>query len=144
MKSTANATWQGSLTDGSGSVSLGSGATDPLNVSWRARTEEQGSHTNPEELIAAAHASCYSMALSAGLTGAGHPPARLDTSAVVTFGPKQGGGFAISAVDLTVRGDVPGMDADAFQQAAEAAKVGCPVSQALAGNVEISVDAALA
>jgi osmotically inducible protein OsmC len=83
------------------------------------------------------------MALSHALAGAGHPPARLDTSAVVTFGPKEGGGFAISAVALTVRGDVPGIEADAFQKTANEAKDGCPVSQALAGNVEITLDAAL-
>ncbi len=143
MKSSANATWEGSLTEGSGSVSLAGGAAGPLDISWRARTEDQGASTNPEELIAAAHASCYSMALSHGLAGAGHPPSRLETSATVTFGPKEGGGFAISAVDLTVRGDVPGIDAAAFQQAADDAKDGCPVSQALAGNVQISVDAQL-
>jgi osmotically inducible protein OsmC len=143
MKSKASAVWNGSLTDGTGSVSLGSGVVDSMSLSWRARTEEQGSNTNPEELIAAAHASCYSMALSAGLARAGHPPTQLDTSAVVTFGPKEGGGFAIEAVALTVRGDVPGIDADGFQEAAAAAKDGCPVSQALAGNVAITVDAQL-
>lgn len=143
MESKSNATWHGSLVEGSGAVSLGSGAAGPLDVSWRARTEVQGGTTNPEELIAAAHSACYSMALSHGLAGAGHPPARLDTSAVVTFGPKEGGGFAISAVALTVRGEVPGIDGDAFEQAAMDAKVGCPVSQALAGNVEITVDAQL-
>lgn len=143
MQSKGNATWSGSLVDGSGSASLGSGLTDPLNISWRARTEDQGASTNPEELIAAAHASCYSMALSHALAGAGHPPTRLDTSAVVTFGPKEGGGFAISSIALTVRGDVPGIDADAFQEAADGAKDGCPVSQALAGNVEIKLDAEL-
>ena len=144
MKSTANATWQGSLTDGTGTVILGSGLAGPLDLSWRARTEDQGANTNPEELIAAAHSACYSMALSAGLARAEHPPTRLDTSAVVTFGPKDGGGFEIKAVALTVRGDVPGIDAAAFEEAANAAKDGCPVSQALQGNVEISVDAQLA
>lgn len=143
MQSTANATWSGSLTEGAGSVDLASGVATGLPLSWKARTEEQGANTNPEELIAAAHASCYSMALSHALTGAGHPPNRLDTSAVVTFGPKEGGGFSIEAVALTVRGDVPGMDAEAFRDAAADAKDGCPVSQALAGNVEISVDASL-
>ncbi len=143
MQSKGNAIWSGSLADGSGSTSLGSGLTEPLNINWRARTEDQGASTNPEELIAAAHASCYSMALSHALAGAGHPPARLDTSAVVTFGPKEGGGFAISSVALTVRGDVPGIDAAGFEEAATGAKDGCPVSQALAGNVEITLDAAL-
>lgn len=143
MKSTANATWQGSLVDGSGSVDLGGGLATALPVSWRARTEDQGANTNPEELIAAAHAACYSMALSHGLAGAGHPPAKVETSAVVSFGPKQGGGFEIQSIALTVTGDVPGIDADAFQAAAEDAKNGCPVSQALAGNVDISVDATL-
>ncbi len=144
MQSASNASWQGSLVDGSGTVSLMSGAAGPLPVSWHARTEDQGGSTNPEELIAAAHAACYSMALSHGLAGAGHPPAHLDTRATVTFGPQPGGGFGIDSVALRVRGDVPGMDAAAFQQAAEAAKVGCPVSQALAGNVDITLDAALA
>ncbi len=143
MESSASARWQGSLVDGSGTVALAGGAAPEMSVSWRARTEDQGDSTNPEELIAAAHAACYSMALSHGLAGAGHPPARLDTSAVVTFGPKEGGGFEIKSVALTVRGEVPGLDADGFQAAAEAAKDGCPVSQALAGNVEITLDAAL-
>ncbi len=143
MESSASATWSGSLLEGSGSVSLGAGLASSLPVSWAARTEAQGSQTNPEELIAAAHAACYSMALSHGLAGAGHPPGRLDTSATVTFGPKEGGGFAISGVDLTVRAEVPGLDDAAFQEAAAAAKDGCPVSQALAGNVAITLDAAL-
>ncbi len=144
MESRASATWSGSLVEGSGSVSLAGGGATDLAVSWRARTEDQGDQTNPEELIAAAHAACYSMALSHGLAGAGHPPAKLDTAAVVTFGPKDGGGFEIKSVALTVRGQVPGLDAAGFQEAAEAAKDGCPVSQALAGNVAITLDAALA
>ncbi len=143
MESRASATWSGSLADGSGSVSLAGGGATGLPVSWRARTEDQGDQTNPEELIAAAHAACYSMALSHGLAGAGHPPAKLDTTAAVTFGPKDGAGFEIKSVALTVRAQVPGLDADGFQATAAAAKEGCPVSQALAGNVDITLDAAL-
>ncbi len=143
MESRASATWSGSLVDGSGSVSLAGGGASGLPVSWRARTEDQGDETNPEELIAAAHAACYSMALSHGLAGAGHPPANVDTTAVVTFGPKEGGGFEIKSSAITVRAQVPGLDADGFREAAEAAKDGCPVSLALAGNVDITLDAAL-
>lgn len=143
MQSKAAATWQGSLVEGSGSVTLGGGSAGPLPVSWKARTEEQGANTNPEELLAAAHSACYSMALSHALAGEGHPPTQVDTDAVVTFGPKDGGGFEIKAVALTVRATVPGMDADAFIAAAEGAKVGCPVSQALGDHIEVSLDAAL-
>ncbi len=143
MQSSGSAAWQGDLVAGSGTVSLGSGLAGPLDVSWRARTESQNGSTNPEELIAAAHAACYAMALSHGLAGAGHPPSRLETGAVVEFGPKEGGGFEIKSSALTVRADVPGLSPEAFQEAAQAAKDGCPVSQALAGNVELSVDAAL-
>jgi osmotically inducible protein OsmC len=116
------------------------GAFGPLDVTWAARSEEaSGGKTSPEELIAAAHASCFSMALSGGLAKAGTPPERLRTSATVTFVP----GTGITKSALTVRGSVPGLDADGFRQAAEAAKDGCPVSQALAGVPEITLDAQL-
>ena len=126
---------------GSGTIDeVGSGAFGPLDVSWAARSEEaSGGKTSPEELIAAAHASCFSMALSLGLAKAGTPPEQLRTSAVVTFVP----GTGITKSALTVRGRVPGLDADGFREAAEAAKKGCPVSQALAGVPEITLDAAL-
>jgi osmotically inducible protein OsmC len=137
----ASVTWKGDLMSGSGTIDeVGSGAFGPLDVSWAARSEEaSGGKTSPEELIAAAHASCFSMALSLGLAKAGNPPDRLQTSAVVTFVP----GTGITKSALTVRGSVPGLDADGFREAAEAAKKGCPVSQALAGVPEITVDADL-
>ncbi len=137
---TANVTWSRSLLEGSGTIeSVGSGAFGPLDVTWASRTEEPDGRTSPEELIAAAHASCFSMALSHGLAQAGTPPDRLETSATVTFVP----GTGITKSALTVRGSVPGMDEDAFRSAAEAAKEGCPVSKALAAVPEITLDAAL-
>jgi len=137
----AAVTWKGDLLSGSGTIdAVGSGAFGPLDVSWAARSEEaSGGKTSPEELIAAAHAACLSMALSNGLAKAGTPPERLDTSAVVTFVP----GTGITKVALTVRGSVPGLDAEGFGAAAEDAKKNCPVSQALAGVPEITVDAQL-
>ena len=137
----ASVTWKGDLMSGSGTIDeVGSGAFGPLDVSWAARSEEaSGGKTSPEELIAAAHASCFSMALSLGLAKAGTPPEQLRTSAVVTFVP----GTGITRSALTVRGRVPGLDADGFREAAEAAKKGCPVSQALAGVPEITLDADL-
>jgi osmotically inducible protein OsmC len=137
----ASVTWNGDLLSGSGTIDeVGSGAFGPLDVTWAARSEEaSGGKTSPEELIAAAHASCFSMALSGGLAKAGTPPERLRTSATVTFVP----GTGITKSALTVRGSVPGLDADGFRQAAEAAKDGCPVSQALAGVPEITLDAQL-
>ena len=137
----ASVTWKGDLMSGSGTIDeVGSGAFGPLDVSWAARSEEaSGGKTSPEELIAAAHASCFSMALSLGLAKAGTPPEQLRTSAVVTFVP----GTGITRSALTVRGRVPGLDADGFREAAEAAKKGCPVSQALAGVPEITLDAEL-
>jgi osmotically inducible protein OsmC len=138
---TANVTWSGSLLEGSGRIeNVGSGAFGPLDVTWASRTEESGGRTSPEELIAAAHASCFSMAFSNGLAKAGFPPERLETSATVTFVP----GTGITKSALTVRGTVPGMDESAFREAAEDAKVNCPVSQALAGGPEITLDATLA
>ena len=138
---TAHVTWTGSLTEGGGTIDrVGSGAFGPLDVTWAARTEEPGGRTSPEELLAAAHASCFSMALSGGLARAGHAPERLETSATVTFVP----GTGITKSALRVRGTVPGMDEAAFVEAAEAAKEGCPVSGALAAVPEITLDAALA
>ena len=137
----AAVTWSGDLMGGSGTIDeVGSGAFGPLDVSWAARSEEaSGGKTSPEELIAAAHASCFSMALAGALARAGSPPERLSTSANVTFVP----GTGITKSALTIRAVVPGMDAAAFGEAAEAAKAGCPVSQALAGVPEITLDAAL-
>src|SRR5256886_6720309 len=128
---TAEVSWRGSLFEGRGTIErVQSGAFGPLDVTWASRSEEPDGLTSPEELIAAAHAACFSMALSNGLAQAGSPPERLQTSATVTFVP----GTGITKVALEVTGTVPGMDEDAFRQAAEEAKDGCPVSQALKGN----------
>jgi len=137
----ASVTWNGDLLSGSGTIDeVGSGAFGPLDVSWAARAEEaSGGKTSPEELIAAAHAACFSMSLSSGLAKAGSPPERLHTSAVVSFVP----GTGITKVALKVRGSVPGLDADGFRAAADNAKTNCPVSQALAGVPEITLDASL-
>jgi osmotically inducible protein OsmC len=136
----ADVVWQGDLMNGSGTIgSTTSGALPQLDVSWPARSEEPGGKTSPEELIAAAWASCFAMALSLALAQAGNPPERLATSATVTFQPGQG---IIKGV-LTVVGTVPGIDDDAFRKAAEDAKANCPVSKALAGIPDVSVDARL-
>jgi osmotically inducible protein OsmC len=142
MKSTGTANWQGDLFGGSGTVDFKSGATGPLPVSWASRTEEAAGKTSPEELIAAAHAACFSMAFSNELAGAGFPPENLDTSAVATF-TKGDDGFRIRTMALTCNATVPGIDADTFAEKAQAAKDGCPVSNALAGNVEITLNATL-
>ena len=136
----AEAVWEGSLTEGSGTItSTGSGALPELPVTWASRAESPEGRTSPEELIAAAHAACFAMALSHALAEAGNPPERLDTSATITFVP----GTGITKAALTVRGRVPGVDEDTFMQAAEGAKDGCPVSGALQGNVELTLDASL-
>jgi len=138
----ATATWEGALADGSGSADLESGVASGLDVNWQARTEG-GAQTSPEELLAAAHAACFSMALSHELSEAGNPPEKLSVSAAVEFGPTEGG-FEVKSSHLKVRGTVPGVDDDAFQQAARGAAEGCPISGALKGNVDISVEAELA
>jgi osmotically inducible protein OsmC len=140
----ASAVWQGDLPSGKGEVTLDSshlGGTLP--VSWPSRTEAPNGRTSPEELIAGAHAACFSMALSNVLAKGGNTPERLETSAVATFG-EQGEGFGFTRMALSVRGTVPGISEEAFREAAETAKDNCPVSRALAGNVEITVDARLA
>ena len=135
----AEVTWRGSLLDGSGEIgSTTSGAFGGLGVTWKARSEdEHGGLTSPEELIAAAHAACFSMALSSGLAKADTPAEELTTSATVTFQPGEG----ITKIALTVEGKVPGIDGVAFEEAAEAAKENCPVSKALAGVPEITLEA---
>ena len=138
---TARATWKGTLAEGKGRFSLGSGAVTDQAVTWKDRAEE-GEGTSPEELIAAAHASCVLMALAGGLTRAGTPPQKLESEARTTF-DKVGEGFEITKIDLSIRGEVEGIDDETFQQAAQAAKENCPVSQALKGNVEVTLDAAL-
>ena len=137
----AQVTWRGSLLEGSGAIdSTTSGAFGRLGVTWKARSEdEHGGLTSPEELIAAAHAACFSMALSAGLARAETPADELRTSATVTFQPGEG----ITHIALAVEGAVPGIDGVAFEEAAQAAKENCPVSKALAGVPEISLDAQL-
>ena len=140
----ADAVWTGSLAQGSGEVSLKSSeAAGPLPVTWASRTARSEGKTSPEELVAAAHAACYSMALSHILGEAGTPPEKLETSVTVTFKEIEGG-WKTGSSAITVKGWVPGLDAMAFKEAAEAAKDGCPISGALKGNVELSVTAALA
>ena len=138
---TADVTWHGYLLDGGGTIDrVGSGTFGPLDVSWASRAEDPNGKTSPEELIAAAHAACFAMALSHGLAQSGTPAEQLSTSATVTFQPGEG----ITKVALTVEGSVPGINADAFQAAAEGAKANCPVSKALAAVPEITLDARLA
>ena len=140
---TAQTHWTGSLQEGSGQVELTSSGVGTYDVSFPKRAaEEAGGTTSPEELIAAAHSSCYAMQLSAFIAEAGGTPQSLDVKADVTLGPDKAGGFAISGIKLTVRGQVDGLDAAGFEKAAQAAKDGCPVSKALTG-VEITLDAAL-
>ena len=140
---TAHAVWSGDLLSGAGTVSAtSSGLFTGLPVSWASRTAAMDGRTSPEELLAAAHASCFSMALSAGLGKAGTPPTKLEVGASVTFVQIEGG-WKVSSSALTVAGTVPGIDAAAFQAAAEGAKDGCPISGALKGNVELSVAATL-
>ncbi|HEY2939398.1 MAG TPA: OsmC family protein [Gaiellaceae bacterium] len=138
----AHATWEGDLRDGVGHFDLESGAITGQEVTFASRFEESGGKTSPEELIAAAHATCFSMALANGLAQQGNPPTRLETKAVCTL-DKGDGGFRITSMNLSVRGEVEGIDEEGFRAAAEQARDGCPVSQALAGSLEISVDASL-
>jgi osmotically inducible protein OsmC len=141
MPTTRRATthWEGSLLEGAGRVTLESSGLGTYDVTWASRAEDPNGRTSPEELIAAAHSSCFSMALSNGLAKAGTPPEALDTTADVTFQPGEG----ITGVHLTVRARVPGLSADDFAAAAETAKESCPVSKALTGTT-ITLDAALA
>ena len=137
---TAHVTWSGSLLEGGGTItSVGSGAFGPLDVTWASRAEESDGRTSPEELIAAAHAACFSMALSHGLAQGGTPAEKLEVDTTVTFVP----GTGITKIELAVVGSVPGIDESAFLLAAEGAKENCPVSQALKGNVEVTLDAHL-
>ena len=136
---TATTTWHGSLTDGAGRVELDSSGLCGFDVTWASRANDPDGRTSPEELIGAAHSSCFSMALSSALAKAETPPDTLETRADVTFQPGEG----ITGIHLTVRGSVPGITADDFVAAAESAKSGCPVSQALAGTT-ITLTATLA
>lgn len=138
-RSTARTVWEGDLTSGTGTTTPDSGAFPTVDVSWDTRTSRAAGKTSPEELLAAAHSSCFSMALSNELAQAGTPPERLETSATVEFVPGPG----VKSSHIVVRGRVPGADQDAFARAAKAASEGCPVSGALKGNVDISVEATL-
>lgn len=136
----AEVTWHGDLMKGDGRIDeVTSGAIGGLDVSWPARSETPNGKTSPEELIAAAHATCFSMALANGLAQEGNPPEELETSATVTFEPGEG----ITKIGLHVTGRVPGLDEDGFERAAQQAKENCPVSKALAGVPEISLEARL-
>jgi lipoyl-dependent peroxiredoxin len=138
----ASTIWEGDLQAGSGTTSFdSSGAAGPLTMSWSQRAGESKDQSSPEELIAAAHATCFSMALSGALGKNGTPPERLEVSATVTFSTD--GGAHIESSQLTVVGTVPGLDEAGFAEFANGAKDGCPVSKALAGNVELSVEASL-
>jgi lipoyl-dependent peroxiredoxin len=138
---TANTVWEGSLAKGNGTLSLKSGATDDLSVTWASRTERSDGKTSPEELIAAAHSSCFSMALSHELSEAGHEPERLEVESVVTLDLVDDAP-TVTTSKLTVRGRVPGIDQEEFEKFAQGAAENCPISRAL-GGVDISVDAKL-
>jgi osmotically inducible protein OsmC len=139
----ARVSWTGDLAHGKGNLTAeSSGMFKDAPVTWASRTERSDGKTSPEELLAAAHASCFAMALSFGLGNAGKPPQKLDVTATVTF-EQVPGGFKVKSSALEVVGSVPGLDAQGFQQAAEGAKENCPISQALRGNVELSVKATL-
>jgi osmotically inducible protein OsmC len=136
-ESSASTVWQGSLTDGSGITAPSSGAFDPVEVTWASRTERAAGKTSPEELLAAAHASCYCMALSHELSEAGNQPERLEATSTVGFVPGEG----VTGSHIVVKGRVPGIDQAAFEEAAQSAGRNCPISGAL--SVEITVDATL-
>ncbi len=139
----AEVRWEGSLVEGAGALELISSEAASLPVTWASRVESPDGRTSPEELLAAAHASCYSMAFAATLGRAGSPPEWLHVTAVVSLDPKQGGGFEVTNSALDVRGVVPGLDAAAFQDLADTAEKGCPISNAIRGNVTIIVSATL-
>ncbi len=141
-KRTAQAVWENDLIHGHGTVQSTSGAFGALPVSWAARTESSDGKTSPEELLAAAHASCFCMALSAGLGRQQKPPRHLSVRATATF-DKVGDGWKVTTMELHVTGTVPGLTAAEFEAAAKAAGQGCPISGALKGNVAISVEAKL-
>jgi osmotically inducible protein OsmC len=140
----ATAHWEGALTSGEGTVNLDSSAAGTFPVTWASRVETADGRTSPEELVAAAHASCFSMAFSATLGREASPPESLDVTVVVSLNPKEGGGFRVTDSAITVTGRVPGIDQATFQALAEKAEAGCPISNALRGNVAITVTATLA
>ena len=142
-ESRASAVWEGNLVEGHGRVSAATGVFTDLDLTWAARTNRPDPKTSPEELIAAAHAACYAMAFSNTLAEAGHAAERVSVTAVCHFTPIEGGGFSVSKMEVDVHGRVPGVDAEAFQHLAEEGERGCPVSNALRGNVEIVLRATL-
>jgi osmotically inducible protein OsmC len=137
--SRADAVWEGDLASGKGRVKVASGTFNEFPVTWSSRADRTHGGTSPEELIAAAHAACYSMAFSSGLAKAGHHPERLNTTAEVEFVP----GTGITTITLTVKGHIHGISDPDFQKLAEEAKEGCPVSKALKGNVDLKLNASL-
>jgi len=140
----AEAHWEGGLSDGKGQLTgSSSGQLANTSLTWNARVGQDQSLTTPEELLAAAHAACFAMALSYELQGRQKPARSLDVTAAVGFDPKVGGGFEVSFSELSVKGDVPGISDDEFQEAVSQASQGCPISQALKGNVEITANAEL-
>jgi len=138
-QSSASTVWEGDLAHGNGTTTPESGAFEPVEVTWASRTSRSKGKTSPEELLAAAHASCYCMALSHELAEAGTPPDRLEATATVEFDPGEG----VRSSHITVKGRVPGIDRSRFDEAARAAGDGCPISGALKGNVDIQVEATL-
>jgi osmotically inducible protein OsmC len=142
-ESTGTATWQGDLLSGAGTVGTESGIVREQPVTWARRVERSGDTTSPEELLAASHAACYAMALSNALAKAGSPAERLDVSATASF-EQVGEGFAVTRMVLSVRGTVPGLDESGFAELARQGEQGCPISNALRGNVEITVEPTLA
>jgi lipoyl-dependent peroxiredoxin len=143
VERSAKASWEGDLMGGSGEVSTESGVVQSATTKWSSRADQADENTSPEELIAAAHATCVSMALANGLAQAGTPATKLETEATATF-EETSDGFRMTTMRISTRGQVEGLDEDGFRRAAEDAKENCPVSQALKGNVDVSVDAALA
>jgi lipoyl-dependent peroxiredoxin len=139
----AHAVWEGDLLAGKGEVELVSSSAGRFPVTWASRVEQPAGRTSPEELVAAAHAACYSMAFSNVLANAGNTAERLKVTATVTVGPRQGGGIQVTRSQLEVAGQVPGLDQARFQELAEEAEKGCPISNALRGNLEITVAAKL-
>jgi len=142
VQRTANVLWEKDLLKGAGNVTTGSGAFRQFPVTWASRTEDSGGKTSPEELLAAAHASCYVMALSATLGRKGSPPERLEVTAVCSF-ERVGDGWKVTTSELTVKGKVPGMNAQAFMEWANAAEKACPISNAIRNNVAIKLTASL-
>ena len=144
VEKSASAKWQGTLTEGNGTFSVESGVISDSPLTWASRTGSADGRTSPEELIAAAHASCYAMAFTHALVSAGTPHESLEVTSKVGFGPNPGGGMKVTHSHLTARGKVPGMTQEQFQAAATEAEKGCPVSNALRNNLEITVEATLA